>query len=168
MLTYRKISDAAEEAYRKGELFEFLTGRSGYHYPCPDAQVDVPTDWTRVIPGGIYNLYNRWNDPQIIKEYQNAIGKAIGQSPKDLWCAVNILFFQLRKEKQGKAPFAIDPELCGKAAKKIEAVRPELEKEYPYGRKGLNMFEDIRRLDKNFAGEWGAGFLPSGGQYGDI
>lgn len=67
------IKENAKRAFESDELFEFLTGRNGYDCPVIDVSIDVPTDWTRIIPFGIYALYEESKDVNILNEYKNAI-----------------------------------------------------------------------------------------------
>ena len=76
-----------------------------------------------------------------------------------MWCAVNILYFQIDQEKRGKAPFVVDKDIVLGIKRTIINSRTELKKEFPYGKNGWNMYEDILRLNANFEGDWGVGFL---------
>ena len=153
------IKENAKRAFESGELFEFLTGRNGYDCPVIDVSIDVPTDWTRIIPFGIYALYEESKDVNILNEYQNAIIKAINGSAFDIWCAVNILFFQINQEMKKKSPFVIEKNVYHDLKDRIISNEDELKKEYPYGKNGFNMYEDIFRLIRNFKHYWGYSFL---------
>lgn len=159
MIEFNNIKENAKKAFESGKLFEFLTGRNGYDLPVLDAQVDVPTDWTRIIPHGIYALYEESKDVNILNEYQNAIIKAINGSAFDIWCAVNILYFQIDHEMMKKSPFVIDKNVYHDLKDRIISNEDELKKEYPYGKNNQNMYEDICRLNHNFKDDWGYGFL---------
>jgi hypothetical protein len=154
MIQFKNIKENALIAYERDEFFEFLTGRNGYELKVMDAPVDVPTDWTRIIPFGIYAIYEETKDENIIYKYQEAIEKAIGHSMKDLWCAANIIYFQRRKEMQNKAPFILDKQCIRELKKQIINRKDEMEKIFPYGKDELNMYQDILRLNSNFLQEW--------------
>lgn len=159
MIEFKNIKENAEQALLKDELFEYLTGRKGYDIRVADVPTDVPTDWTRVIPYGIYALYEETKDMCIIEKYQRAILCAIENSIEDLWSAVNIIYFQLDHEMLHKSPFNIDQSILSGLKEKIISSRSELEKRFPYGKSGWNMYEDILRLNHNFTEDWGYGFL---------
>lgn len=159
MIEFKNIKESAREAYKKDEFFEFLTGRNGYELRVVDVPVDVPTDWTRAIPLGIYALYEESMDIDVVDKYQRAITKAINNSTSDLWCAVNIIYFQMDHEMMKKTPFTIDRTIIKGLKEKIITSRSELEEKYPYGKNGWNMYEDILRLNHNFTSDWGFSFL---------
>ena len=159
MIEYNDIKENTKRAFESGKLFEFLTGRNGYDDPVLDTQVGVPTDWTRIIPNGIYALYEESKDVNILNEYQNAIIKAINGSAFDIWSAVNILYFQIDHEMMKKSPFVIEKNVYHDLKDRIISNKDELEKEYPYGKNGWNMYEDILRLIHNFQIDWGYSFL---------
>ena len=62
MIEFKNIKENAMKAYEKGEIFEFLLGYNGYNLRVIDVPVDVPTDWTRIIPYGIYAMYEESSD----------------------------------------------------------------------------------------------------------
>ena len=145
-----KRPSKAQIAYEKNEFYEFITGRNGYSVPVIDAQVDVPTDWTRTIPG-IYDLYNETKDDKIIEAFQDAIRKAINGSCIDIWCACNTLFFHCDHEEDGKTPFIIDKslrrELRSIVIEKTELLRNTY---YGYNKGKSHVYNDILRLNNNF------------------
>lgn len=159
MIDFRNIKETAIKAYENGEIFQFLLGYNGYDLRVIDVPVDVPTDWTRIIPYGIYAIYEEMLDEKVKEAYEQAIRKAIKGTPKELWCAVNILYFQIDHEKMGKSPFMIDKEIVSGLTQTIINARAALEKELPYGKNGWNMYEDIMRLNSNFEDDWGMSFL---------
>jgi hypothetical protein len=161
MISFQTIKEHAKNAYCNGEFYEFLTGKKGYSLPVIDAQVHIPTDWTRIIPHGVYALYEESADAGIVAAYQAAIVQAIHGSPEDVWCAVHILFFQRSEENNQTAPFCICPDLCNGFVELILSMRPALEERLPYGKNGWNMYEDILRLNQNFFDEWGYPLLCS-------
>ena len=159
MINFENVKEIAKIAYEKDEMFEFLMGYNGYKLMAIDAPVDVPTDWTKIIPNGIYAIYEELSDENIIKKYQQAIMKAIRGTCTELWCAVNILYFQKNHEKKGKSPFVISKEVTSDVTQIIVCSRAELEKLFPYGKNGWNMYEDILRLNHNFKTDWKDFFL---------
>lgn len=159
MIEFKDIKANAEKAYNSDEVYEFIMGQNGYQLRVIDVPADVPTDWTRIIPNGIYVVYQELKDDSIIYKYEQAIVKAIHGSCKDLWCAVNILYFQINHEKMNKSPFLIDKTIVNGLTNIILNKREDLEKELPYGKNGWNMYEDICRLNHNFKNDWNESLL---------
>lgn len=159
MIQFTEIKEKTRDAFEKDELFEFLIGKNNYKLQVIDAEVDVPTDWTRIIPNGIYSLYKETKDNTIIVKYEDAIRNAINGIYIDLWCAVNILYFQFDNEMMGKSPFYINKNIINGLKNKIIDSKEELKKLLPYGKGGWNMYEDILRLNQNFVKDWGYSFL---------
>jgi len=153
MLVFSQIKEAARKAYLNGELYEFLTGRNGYDLPVADAPVNVPTDWTRIIPNGIYEIYREDEDSRVIAAYEAAIEKAIHQGEADVWIAVNILYFQLDQENMEKAPFKIDRRILEKLKESLNLHKAYLEATPLHG-KQWSMYDDVLRLDRNFTEDW--------------
>lgn len=159
MIEFKDIKENAEHAYNNNEIFEFIMGRKGYQLRVVDVPVDVPTDWTRIIPNGIYAIYQDSKDNNVIYQYEQAINRAINGTCMELWCAVNILYFQIDHEKMGKSPFCINKDIVKGLTTIIINKRGELEKEFPYGKNGWNMYEDILRLNHNFKKDWKESFI---------
>ena len=159
MIEFKDIKANAEKAYNNDELYEFIMGRNGYQLRVIDAPVDVPTDWTRIIPNGIYAVYQELEDGNVVYKYEQAIIKAINGTCQELWCAINILYFQIDHEKMNKSPFFIDKTILNGLTDIILNKRQDLEKEFPYGKNGWNMYEDILRLNHNFKTDWNESFL---------
>ncbi len=173
MIQFKQIPEKAREAYENGELYEFLTGQKGYNYPCPDAQVNVMTDWTRIIPNGIYPLYEENNDRGVIAKYEEAILQMCTNREwaMGVWAAAHIIFTQLSNEMEGKSPFRIKNEVIHVFSEAIETRDQELESIYPYvpayvlkKRKpgdGESAAADIRRLNAIFRRHYGYGCFDS-------
>ena len=159
MIEFKNIKENAYKAYEKGELFEFLMGYKGYELKVIDAPVDVPTDWTRIISNGVYEIFRDTLDEGVKKEFEEALIRAISGTCEEIWEAANILYFQMDHEKMGKAPFCISEVIAQSAKKKIMEKRTQMEQFYPYGKNGWNMYEDILRLNQNFKNDWGYGYL---------
>ena len=159
MITFGQIKKTAREAYMKNELFEFITGRNGYDLPVIDVPINVPTDWTRIIANGIYEIYEDEKEQEIVSAYEEAIIRAINNSETDLWSAVNVLYFQIKYENMKKAPFSIDKKVLNGLKERIIECKEILQNNYPNGDDGLSMYEDILRLNHNFKNNWGYSFI---------
>ncbi len=159
MLRFEDIKPAAEQAFNKNELFEFLTGKNGYELMVMDATIKVPTDWTRIIPYGIYALYMETQNENLVNEFTHAIERALKGTYMDFWCAFYVLFVQYSNEKRGKAPFVLDPKITNGVKDFIVKNRASMEKLFPYGEGDIDMYSDIVRLNNNFVRRWGSSFL---------
>jgi hypothetical protein len=154
MTEWENIEENAKKAFENNEFYEFLTGRNGYSYYTSWLNVNIPTDWTSIIPNGIYKLYEETKDAKIIEAYEDAIIKAINGDAEDLWSAFNVLFFQLDHENMGKSPFKISKRVTAGLKEKVIASKENLEKNYPNGKNNWNMYEDILRLNNIYSKDW--------------
>jgi len=159
MITFSTIKENAKKAYEQDQMFQFIMGYDGYDLRVIDAPVDVPTDWTRIIPHGIFALYDETKDENIIRKYEEAITKAVNGNLRELWSVTYVLFVQARMEKQKRAPFEYDRDASAGITDKIINAREELSKEYPFGKDDESMYEDILRLNSIFKEEWNESFL---------
>ena len=137
---YRTVEEAAAEAYKSKQMYEYLTGKNGYAFPSFFQQINVCTDWTRIIPA-IYKLYEKGENVKELLQECNLR-------------AENIIYFQRDKEKEKKSPFKISPTIIKGLRKYILSQKEELQNIYPYGKNGYNAYEDVLRLNHNFAQSW--------------
>ena len=65
-----------KKAFDNDEVAEFLCGENGYAiHGNRDIPTNIPTDFGRIIQGGIYKLYDRTKDPTIMATPRNAAKK---------------------------------------------------------------------------------------------
>jgi hypothetical protein len=149
MTEWENIEENAKKAFENNEFYEFLTGRNGYAFLYPFLNANVPTDWTCIIPYGIYKLYEDTKDDKIIDAYIEAINKTINGDSTDLWMATYILFNQFANQKRGEAPFNIDEDILINFNIKLKEKKEELENNTNYGGKGWSngLYGDIERLN---------------------
>lgn len=95
-----------KKAFDNDEVAEFLCGENGYAiHGNRDIPTDIPTDFGRIIEGGIYKLYVRTKDPAIIIKTKSALLQLINGTPVNVWIAFMIVRRQLSKYDKGYAPF---------------------------------------------------------------
>ena len=148
---YRTVEEAAAEAYKSKQMYEYLTGKNGYAFSSFFQQINVCTDWTRIIPA-IYKLYEK--EENVKEDYEKAILQLLNGTAEDLWCGINIIYFQRDKEKEKKSPFKISQTIIKGLRKYILSKKEELQNIYPYGKNGYNAYEDVLRLNHNFVQSW--------------
>ena len=157
-MDFQTILADTRTAYEKKEFFELLTGQKDYKLQVVDVPIDVPTDWTRVIPLGIHALYRETQEEQVLADYVEAISRLISGTPTEVWIAAYVLFVQISTEYRGKASFILNRDVFPPFHKAVEKNRAWLEK-HSYGRK-MSMYEDIIRLNKNLMENHQTSMLP--------
>lgn len=103
------VRDLIEKAVAKNELNKFLRGDGEYKVPVPHmVPINIPTDWTYIIPNGIYKLF--LEDPKIgiDKILENTLISMIDDDNLNIYTVVNVLFEHLSQENENRAPFSID------------------------------------------------------------
>ena len=160
MIQTTQIKEAATRAYKKKEFYEFLTGRADYSLSVIDISIDVPTDWTRIIPQGIYAIYNESGDDNIKTAYEAAIEKMIQGSPKDIWQSVYIVFIQKDMEQQGESPFTINEAILERMKLRVRECKKKLDAVSAFGDENYSMYDDIWRLNSNYKKDWGKVLVP--------
>lgn len=103
------MKDKFMQAFNKGEVVEYLSGEKEYKIElsqrgdCPG-----PTDWTQIIPKGIYEAYIDNPDIGIKETYEKAIIDLIGRGGEYYYIATSVIFFQLIRENSERSPFNIN------------------------------------------------------------
>lgn len=99
----------AEREWTEGSFLPLLRGEQGCEAEltrCIPAA--VPTDWSYVIEQGIYALYRKEGDPEIVRLFRADVERLLdGADPFSVWCGYNVCFFLLCKEREGRAPFQL-------------------------------------------------------------
>ena len=103
------VKELVLEAVRKNELVECLEGKGNYKIEIGQwVNAYAPTDWTIIIPKGIYVVYRENPELQINKEFEGALLKMIGGDSFDIFVAISVFYSKLLEENRGDAPFCID------------------------------------------------------------
>ena len=149
MISNDNLYDKTMQAFEKGKFYELLTGKDGYDKPVVGIPVDVPTDWTVVIPKGIYQLYNNFPHFQIVRDLEDAIRRMLKGSSTEVWMAAYVIFNLIRNEQIGKAPFSIDRKIFGDFSRALNCKKEELCKNTSYGGGDYpnGLYGDIERLN---------------------
>ena len=86
-----------------------MQGRDGYRVETePWTPADLPMDWTKIISRGIYAVYKENPELGLDKMFEYAILETMDGEPFDIYVALSVVYFQLRKEHIGESPFVID------------------------------------------------------------
>lgn len=97
------------EAIEKDEIYKFFIGEGNYKVPVPHmVPVYIPTDWTYIIPAGVYQLYKDRPDLKVDYLFESALVDTIEKGNIGLYTAVNLVFEQLSCEKDNRAAFKIN------------------------------------------------------------
>lgn len=139
MNTIEKIKDSIAD----GKFIEFLEGKNhmeigrASHF----SNLLYPTDWAEIIENGIYFIYQTDKEMKCI--FEKAILDMADMGIFDLYCSVELFYFQLRQEKKEISPFNINRE------KILKKIKPAL-MENKYGL--MNYFDWQGRGERN--GAW--------------
>lgn len=149
MISFKNVYSETERAFKNNEFYELLTGKKGYQLPILDVPVDIPTDWTIIVPCGIYELYRKTQNDKVKNDYQCALEKMMQGSPDEIWMVCNILFGQLKNQKLGKSPFVIDETILRDFNVAIKNNRKKLESDINWGGNDYpnGLMGDIERLN---------------------
>ncbi|TYQ16961.1 UNVERIFIED_CONTAM: hypothetical protein Cloal_3551 [Acetivibrio alkalicellulosi] len=103
------VKDLLEQAIAKNELNKFLRGDGDYKVSVPHmVPVNIPTDWTNIIPNGIYKLFIENPNIGMDKIFENTLISMIDDDNLNLYVVINVLFEQISKEAENRSPFIID------------------------------------------------------------
>ncbi len=152
-----------KKAFDNDEVAEFLCGENGYAiHGNRDIPTNIPTDFGRIIEGGIYKLYDRTKDPAIISKTKSALLRLIKGTPVNVWIAFMIVRRQLSKYDKGHAPFnMVDNDILFSLKESLYANEAKLrECRLFLGANCENgLWQDINRIDQNYKEDMGVSVL---------
>lgn len=139
------------EAVEKNEVNKYFRGDGNYKVPVPHmVPINIPTDWTYIIPAGVYELYRERPDLRVDELFQTALLEMAANDNLGLYAAVNLVFDQLLREKDGSAPFAIDKErLLPLLQAELSKKRSSLKGDFTWMGKGNpeGLWSELNRID---------------------
>lgn len=152
-----------KKAFDNDEVAEFLCGEKGYAvHGNRDIPLTVPTDFNRIVHGGIYKLYLAERDEKIIAKFRRAI-IALNDSPTRIWCAYMACWAQIFNEhSRYPAPFKMaDDALINQMRATLRSNEQALRncKEWMGINYADGLWEYITRIDGNLKGECKVGIL---------
>jgi intergrase/recombinase len=147
-----------KKAFQANEFFELLTGEKGYKIHMLDVPVEIPTDWSLVIPA-IHEFTKEENVEKIKDAFGNVITRLIDHEDvsRALIAAAYILFNEYRYEQRNKNSFIIDTSFYDKLRKKIKTNKEKLKNMYVPNR-NVTIYEQIQRLNE-VSSKYGLSFL---------
>lgn len=111
VLTSEGLYALAEKAFNNNEVVAFLSGEKGYACPLNHfVPVDLPTDFEVILTGGIFALYNKTQNNDLIIAYKNAIVELMNGTPIQTWIGFMVVHTQLMLEmfpQFGNSPFKL-------------------------------------------------------------
>jgi hypothetical protein len=101
--------ELAKKAIKKGELIDYLQGKREYAETV-DTWVNssAPTDWTKIIPNGIYLAYKEESYIDVASVFEASILEMLSGNEFDIYVAVSVFYFQLIREERNASPFKVD------------------------------------------------------------
>lgn len=157
------IIDLAMDAIAKNELDKFLRGDKPYGIKLNQwVAANVPTDWTVIIPQGIYEIYKQKPAICIEKIFEDTIIKMIFTDLTNLYVALNIVYNQLLWEHDHRAAFKINrKKIMPLLTKKLHEKQMELENDFRWLGNGepKGLWSEVIRIDGILKDEIGQGVL---------
>lgn len=145
-MNYQTMEEVIEKAFDNDEVVELLKGEKDYSLPVPDLPVDVPTDWTRLIPSGLHPLFRNRQEERVKRQFESAVLSLCAGDPEELWICAYVLYTQLDTECRDEAAFALDRKILILFTRSVYACAAAL-RSSRYHREEITMYEDIIRLD---------------------
>jgi hypothetical protein len=151
------------ESIEKDEIYKFLIGEGDYKVPVPHmVPVYIPTDWTDIIPSGIYELYKDRPDLNVDILFENALADTIKKGNIGLYAVVNLVLDQFSREKNNSAAFKIDKsKLVPLINSELIKKSGDLKNDFSWMGKGQpeGLWSEIARIDKIMKRDLGIGLL---------
>lgn len=102
------VKEMVKDAIEEKEFIDMLEGKS--HYKIENSQLlnmTTPNDYIRILKEGIYKVYND-SEEMILQVLKNSLEEMIQQDILGLYCALEIIYVQLKFEKKKESPFCIN------------------------------------------------------------
>ena len=125
------IKNLLLEAVSKNEMIEFLEGKNGYRVNVSQfVPLNVPTDWTQIIPIGIYSAFLEKPKLKLDEMYEDAIIRMLEGDVFDIYVALSITHFQLLEEQSQTSPFRMNKDKILKKLREVIKVNEEYLRNY--------------------------------------
>lgn len=121
-------------AIESNRIIDLLEGKNHLEigYSSHFSNLAFPTDWIAIIEDGIYPLY-REQSYDIKALFEGSIFSMLNGKAFDIYCAIGILYTQLKEEQQGRSPFSVNRDLLVEEARKtLIRNKEELKKCYEW------------------------------------
>jgi hypothetical protein len=157
--------ELAKKAILNGELVDYLQGKKGYAEPIDTwVNANAPTDWTKIIPNGIYKLSNADIGVDVVSALEESILKMLDGTVFDIYVAVSVFYFQLIREARNDSPFMIDRQkIIIRMRKSLEENENLLKNYYEWQGRNLEegMWSEILRIDSLCKKKWKINIISS-------
>lgn len=146
------------EAVKNNKLYEFLEGKEHMEvgHESHFSNLFTPTDWVSILEDGIYEIYKE--NANIKNSFENVLKEMLKKDTYDIYCAVEIIYLQLKQENKGKSPFIIKrEEIIPLLRLSLKKKEESLKKYYEW--QGRNeddgMWGYFKRINKGFISYFG-------------
>ena len=93
----RREKELLLKAIKKNEIIKYLQGRDGYRVETePWTPAHLLTDWTKIIPWGIYEVYKENPELGLDKMIEDAILEMMDGEPFDIYVALYLVYIQYK------------------------------------------------------------------------
>lgn len=145
-------------AIENNEIIDFLEGKGNYKVEFHQwVSSNAPTDITQIMSKGMYRLYIEKPDMNINKLLENTLLEMLTLNEFDVYIALQIIYFQLIREKREDSPFKLDMEKLLKETRESLLKNKEKLKQYKIfcGEESENgLWDDVVRIDTLCKRKW--------------
>lgn len=146
------------KAIKEKEVIKYLEGKDGYNFEVEHwVNASAPTDWTKIIPKGIYAVYRENPEFKIDEIYEDALLEMMDGDPFDIYVALPIIHFQLIREERNASPFTIDKiKVLKKLSQTLIRNKEKLMNYFEWEGKKYKegIWGEVIRIDKLFKSKW--------------
>jgi len=146
------------EALKQNELIDYLEGVGKYKLELDQwVNASAPTDWTKIIPKGIYKVYKENPELKVDILLEEALMEMLNRDAFDIYVAVSVIYFQFNREHRGDAPFVLNRDKLLTHVRKSLNVNEEKLKNYDSWEgkgKSNGIWEEMERFDTLCQNKW--------------
>ena len=157
--------DFIKEVFETGNIASLITGEGKYVVPENRYSSSMaPTDYEYILRVLITRYYMKTLDYTIIEKLKKALIAVLNsKDAKNVWCAYDMLSYQMQMEADGSAKFKlIDDNLIEITRNALLENKSELEKCFLYDggfyKNGKGLWESIERTERFLLKQYGKNF----------
>ena len=163
LLTIADAINLARTAFETNTVAEFLRGGGDYAVPVNRyVSANLPTDFDYILRVCIYGYYKEYGSDKIPLQFLDGLKQLLDGDCVSVWCAYNLIWFQITNEINAVSPFSIiNGELLKRLFISLTFYRKELENcklwQGKYKNKGL--WQDIEKAEAVLSSKYGVRLL---------